>query len=166
MVYEETINYISETIGWMYFIAWSMSFYPQSWKNYRNKNVGGFSLEFALLNPSGFFFYSVYSVAGRVNSNLGTGTVSSSPCFLAQSFYITLYYLLCRLRIRIWCLLCTHSLYHRSSWRRFLFTTVVSKVRLIAVGLFSSSAPIQLCSPFGALRCSITPYRTELTHCW
>ena len=90
MVYEETINYISETIGWMYFIAWSMSFYPQSWKNYRNKNVGGFSLEFALLNPSGFFFYAVYSVAGRVNSNLGTGTVSSSPCFLAQSFYITL----------------------------------------------------------------------------
>jgi len=39
-------------------------------------SVGGFSLEFALLNPSGFFFYSVYSVGGRVNPNLGTGEVS------------------------------------------------------------------------------------------
>ena len=59
-------------------MAWSASFYPQSFKNYKNKNVGGFSLEFALLNPSGFFFYSVYSVAGRVDSDLGTGPVSNS----------------------------------------------------------------------------------------
>ena len=41
-------------------------------------SVGGFSLEFALLNPSGFFFYSVYSVGGRVNPNLGTGSVSQT----------------------------------------------------------------------------------------
>ena len=33
-------------------------------------------MEFALLNPSGFFFYSVYSVGGRVNHTLGTGEVS------------------------------------------------------------------------------------------
>ena len=41
------------------------------------KSVAGFSLEFALLNPSGFFFYSVYSVGGRVDSELGTGDVSA-----------------------------------------------------------------------------------------
>ena len=41
-------------------------------------SVAGFSLEFALLNPSGFYFYSVYSVGGRVDPNLGTGEVSSA----------------------------------------------------------------------------------------
>ena len=39
-------------------------------------SVAGFSVEFALMNPSGFFFYSVYSVAGSVDPYLGTGTVS------------------------------------------------------------------------------------------
>ena len=39
-------------------------------------SVAGFSLEFALLNPSGFFFYSVYSVAGSIDPFLGTGEVS------------------------------------------------------------------------------------------
>ena len=76
MVNEHAVNVVSDIIGWLYFLAWSGSFYPQSIQNYFNKSVGGFSLEFALLNPSGFFFYSVYSVAGRVNSDLGTGTVS------------------------------------------------------------------------------------------
>ena len=77
MVNEDAVNAASSVLGWLYFLAWSGSFYPQSIINYKNKNVGGFSLEFALLNPSGFFFYSVYSVAGRVNSNLGTGSVSA-----------------------------------------------------------------------------------------
>lgn len=39
-------------------------------------SVAGFSLEFALLNPSGFFFYSFYSVGGSIDPFLGTGTVS------------------------------------------------------------------------------------------
>ena len=76
MVNEDAVNIASDIIGWMYFLAWSASFYPQSIKNYNAKSVGGFSLEFALLNPSSFFFYSVYSVAGRVNPDLGTGEVS------------------------------------------------------------------------------------------
>ncbi len=77
MVNEDAVNAVSDVIGWLYFLSWSASFYPQSYINYKKKNVGGFSLEFALLNPSGFFFYSVYSVAGRVNPNLGTGDVSN-----------------------------------------------------------------------------------------
>ena len=79
MVNTDAVRIASDIIGWMYFFAWSASFYPQSIENYKKKNVGGFSLEFALLNPSGFFFYATYSVAGRVNSGLGTGTVSIFP---------------------------------------------------------------------------------------
>ena len=76
MVSEQTWRDLSTTIGWIYFFAWSASFYPQAWENYKRKSVAGFSLEFALLNPSGFFFYSVYSVAGFIDPFLGTGDVS------------------------------------------------------------------------------------------
>jgi cystinosin len=67
----------------MYFIAWSISFYPQAFMNYGSKSVGGFSLEFALLNPSGFFFYSVYSLGGYIDPNLGTGHVATNDLVFA-----------------------------------------------------------------------------------
>ena len=37
--------------------------------------MAGFSIEFASINPSGFLFYSIYSVGGRVDPKLGTGIV-------------------------------------------------------------------------------------------
>ena len=88
MANEHNVDIASDIIGWMYFLAWSCSFYPQSFINYDTKSVGGFSLEFALLNPSGFFFYSVYSVGGRVNSGLGTGDVSITTYLVS---HLTIY---------------------------------------------------------------------------
>ena len=38
-------------------------------------SVAGFSLEFAILNVSGFYFYSVYSLGGSIYGKMGTGDV-------------------------------------------------------------------------------------------
>lgn len=130
MVNTNTVGIFSDIIGWLYFLAWSGSFYPQSVKNYKKKNVGGFSLEFALLNPSGFFFYSVYSVAGRVNPNLGTGPVSS----ILRSYLTTSLFSHFRLLIKTWSLLCTPSLSHRCNSLRFLYTTVEPRVASASFG--------------------------------
>ena len=35
----------------------------------------GFSVEFATLNPQGFFFYSLYMTAGFIDPDIGSGTV-------------------------------------------------------------------------------------------
>ena len=121
MVNTDAVNAVSDVIGWMYFLAWSASFYPQSFINYKNKNVGGFSLEFALLNPSGFFFYSVYSVAGRVNGNLGTGDVS----FLSNSSTdVSNTNELFRFLTKTWSLLCTPSHSHPCNLLRSSCTIV------------------------------------------
>ena len=66
---------VSKVIGWTYFVAWSASFFPQAIENYHRKSVAGFSIEFALLNPSGFFFYTLYNTAGSIDPMLGTGIV-------------------------------------------------------------------------------------------
>ena len=79
----EWINVISIIVGWIYFFAWSFSFYPQSILNYYKKSVAGFSLEFALLNVSGFFFYSLYSLGGFVYGDLGTGDVAVNDLVFA-----------------------------------------------------------------------------------
>jgi len=55
-------------IGWIYFFAWSISFYPQTWINYKRKSVTGMSFDYmGIYNFTGFLFYSIYSVATWVH---------------------------------------------------------------------------------------------------
>lgn len=84
----EYLSSLSVIIGWAYFAAWSISFYPQSILNYKNKSVAGFSLEYALLNVSGFFFYSLYSIGGFVYPHLGTGVVAPNDLGFAIHAFI------------------------------------------------------------------------------
>jgi cystinosin len=53
-----------EVTGWVYFVAWSASFYGQLVLNYRLKNVEGMNLDFLILNFTGFSFLSIYSTFG------------------------------------------------------------------------------------------------------
>lgn len=49
-------------VGWSYFTAWSISFYPQIYLNYQRKSVVGLNFDFLLLNIIGFAAYSVYNL--------------------------------------------------------------------------------------------------------
>lgn len=58
-----TIDLISTIIGWIYFAAWSISFYPQIVDNFRRKSVIGLNFDFLALNIVGFTLYGCYNVA-------------------------------------------------------------------------------------------------------
>ena len=57
----DATDILSDVTGWIYFFAWSISFYPQIFLNYNRKryhitpyyyySTKGFSVEFATLNP-------------------------------------------------------------------------------------------------------------------
>eukprot|EP00357_Protocruzia_adherens_P008667 CAMPEP_0114986736 /NCGR_PEP_ID=MMETSP0216-20121206/8593_1 /TAXON_ID=223996 /ORGANISM="Protocruzia adherens, Strain Boccale" /LENGTH=277 /DNA_ID=CAMNT_0002349207 /DNA_START=31 /DNA_END=864 /DNA_ORIENTATION=+ len=66
---------LSTAVGWIYFTAWSVSFYGQAWENYTRKSCKGFNLDFAVYNFLGFSCYAVYSQVGYLDSGLGTGQV-------------------------------------------------------------------------------------------
>mmetsp|Transcript_649 Transcript_649/g.929 ORF Transcript_649/g.929 Transcript_649/m.929 type:complete len:288 (+) Transcript_649:180-1043(+) len=57
----ETLSIISNVVGWGYFVAWSISFYPQVILNFRRKSVVGFHFDFLYLNILGFTAYTVYN---------------------------------------------------------------------------------------------------------
>ncbi|TDG51323.1 hypothetical protein AWZ03_002118 [Drosophila navojoa] len=57
----EAIIYSSIVFGWIYFVAWSVSFYPQIWTNYRRKSVEGLNFDFITLNIVGFTLYSMFN---------------------------------------------------------------------------------------------------------
>jgi cystinosin len=54
---------VSGVIGWIYFVAWSVSFWPQIVLNQRRKSVAGLSFDFAVLNILGFACYTTFNVA-------------------------------------------------------------------------------------------------------
>jgi len=63
VIKSQTLELLSTIIGWTYFVAWSISFYPQIWDNYRRKSVIGLNFDFLSLNIVGFTLYGCYNIA-------------------------------------------------------------------------------------------------------
>ena len=64
------LDSVSEGLGWSYFIAWSLSFYPQTFYNFRRKSVRGLSLDFQAFNILGYICYSTFTCALRFNPSI------------------------------------------------------------------------------------------------
>ncbi|XP_069575810.1 cystinosin [Brachyistius frenatus] len=62
VVHSDVVSVISQVIGWIYFVAWSVSFYPQAVENWRRKSVVGLNFDFLALNLTGFIAYSVFNI--------------------------------------------------------------------------------------------------------
>lgn len=54
--------YVSEVVGWIYFVAWSISFYPQIYINFKRKSVVGLNFDFLSLNIVGFALYGLFNM--------------------------------------------------------------------------------------------------------
>uniref|UniRef100_A0A8D0NPR2 Cystinosin n=1 Tax=Sus scrofa TaxID=9823 RepID=A0A8D0NPR2_PIG len=62
VIHSHILSIINQVIGWIYFVAWSISFYPQVITNWRRKSVVGLSFDFVALNLMGFVAYSVFNI--------------------------------------------------------------------------------------------------------
>ncbi|XP_078536070.1 cystinosin isoform X2 [Lissotriton helveticus] len=61
-IHSRPLQISDQIIGWIYFLAWSISFYPQVIENWRRKSVVGLSFDYLALNMTGFIAYSVFNV--------------------------------------------------------------------------------------------------------
>ncbi|XP_058902765.1 cystinosin [Kogia breviceps] len=62
VIHSNVVSILNQVIGWIYFVAWSISFYPQVITNWRRKSVVGLSFDFVALNLMGFVAYSVFNI--------------------------------------------------------------------------------------------------------
>ncbi|MED6278922.1 hypothetical protein CHARACLAT_029022 [Characodon lateralis] len=37
VIHSSVLSVVTQVIGWIYFLAWSVSFYPQAWENWKRK---------------------------------------------------------------------------------------------------------------------------------
>ena len=56
------ISVFVQLVGWIYFFAWSISFYPQIILNFRRQSVIGLNFDFLALNLIGHSCYSIYNI--------------------------------------------------------------------------------------------------------
>ena len=81
---KDALYYLSAIFGWIYFVAWSISFYGQFIENFRRKSVSGLNFDFEIYNLVGFTGYTIYTIRGYIDDNLGTGTVQIQDIFFAS----------------------------------------------------------------------------------
>nr|XP_015221207.1 PREDICTED: cystinosin [Lepisosteus oculatus] len=62
VIRSQILEIVNQVIGWIYFLAWSISFYPQAYENWRRKSVVGLNFDFLALNLTGFIAYSVFNI--------------------------------------------------------------------------------------------------------
>ena len=61
---------LHDFLGWVYFLAWSLSFYPQLLLNVSRRTTTGLSSDYALYNVLGFSFYSIYTLSLAYNPSI------------------------------------------------------------------------------------------------
>jgi len=66
----DTVVALSSTLGWTYFSAWSLSFYPQIWMNYQRKSVVGLSFDYQAYNLLGYTCYSIFTCCLSFNPSI------------------------------------------------------------------------------------------------
>lgn len=57
----KNIYYLDQSIGWLYFVLWSVSFYPQVVMNFRRKSVVGFNFDYLGYDLVGFISFTLYN---------------------------------------------------------------------------------------------------------
>ncbi|XP_078410855.1 cystinosin-like [Cetorhinus maximus] len=63
VVHSNALKIINQVIGWIYFVAWSISFYPQVIENWRHRSVIGLNFDFLALNLTGHLAYGVFNIS-------------------------------------------------------------------------------------------------------
>jgi cystinosin len=64
------LSIVSYLFGWIYFLCWSFSFYPQTILNWRRKSTSGTTIDFTAINLLGFSAYFVSNASFLFSSQI------------------------------------------------------------------------------------------------
>lgn len=136
---------MATAVGWLYFVAWSVSFYPQIYSNYCRTSVVGLNFDFLSLNAVGFALYALYNVAMFWSENIGSEYAHRYPLgsnpVLANDVVFSLHALFATLLTIGQCVR-YESGAQRVSWHTWTFLGVIGLV-VAALTALGSTAVIQ-----------------------
>ncbi|CAI2323954.1 unnamed protein product [Caenorhabditis sp. 36 PRJEB53466] len=129
-----------QIVGWTYFAAWSISFYPQIYLNFKRKSVVGLNFDFLALNFVGFGAYSIFNLLMYYNSHVKAiynleNPRSPLPVLLNDVVFAVHAFLACFVTIM-------QSLFYERDNQRVSTKCIVLMVILITFGFLSASATV------------------------
>ncbi|XP_057374096.1 cystinosin-like [Daphnia carinata] len=62
IIHSDEVFFVCIVVGWVYFVAWSVSFYPQVYENFKRKCVVGLNLDYVVLNVLGHSVYGLFNM--------------------------------------------------------------------------------------------------------
>lgn len=132
---------LSAIVGWAYFLAWSVSFYPQVYVNYVRRSVVGLSFDYQLLNLVGFSCYAVFNVSTffptSIRDEYESAHGGSSPTVEANDVFFALH----AVTLTIVNLLQIYS-YERGGQRFSRWSVLVSLTFSIFVAAYAAACAI------------------------
>jgi cystinosin len=75
----QVLNILIQIVGWIYFAAWSISFYPQIILNFRRRSVLGLNFDFLALNILGHSCYSIFNLSLYISTNIQQQYYATHP---------------------------------------------------------------------------------------
>ncbi|EDO34987.1 predicted protein [Nematostella vectensis] len=144
MVSETVLVVLADIFGWGYFLAWTVSFYPQIYENWRRKCVVGLSFDMMTYFMISYIAYMIYNVVVFFDLNIQWEIIGnsneSSPVKLTDVVFAILG-LVCT---GITCLQCV---IYESGPQKIHFTTkVVFSVFVVALGICCALAGFKVTS--------------------
>ncbi|CAI5441222.1 unnamed protein product [Caenorhabditis angaria] len=129
-----------QIVGWSYFFAWSISFYPQIWLNFKRKSVIGLNFDFLALNLLGFGAYAIYNLLMYFNEHVkqiyNIENPHSPPPVLSNDVVFAVHaFFACAVTV-VQCFI-----YEREN-QKVSIQCIVLSIGLITFGFFSAAATV------------------------
>ena len=134
----DALALLSNVLGWSYFTAWTVSFYPQVLLNWERKSVKGLSFDYVVMNLIGYAAYATYTCAFFFSPSLrakGTDLVRLNDVFFCLHAL-----LLCSVMAIQLCI------YDRGQQRVSMFVAIVASIVVAAMFTFLILVLVGACS--------------------
>jgi len=137
---------LADVVGWGYFLAWTVSFLPQIYENWRRKSVVGFSFDMWAYFLLSYITYTIYNVTVYFKPNVLGDLTEDNPVKLTDVVF-SLVAFICTAFQGIQCLM-----YDRGSQEIHRSTVVLCVGCLLALAILAVLSCFGLSSWFLVLQ--------------
>lgn len=131
----QVLKVVADVVGWGYFVAWTVSFFPQMYENCRRKSVVGLSLDMMAYFMLSYMTYGIYNTVVFFDSDIKRQILGhsnqSNPVKLVD-FIFTAFAFLCQVTICVQCVV-----FDRGSQTVHISTKLVCFLVLLALAIMS-----------------------------
>lgn len=138
MTSDKVLLITAEVVGWGYFVAWTISFFPQIYENFRRRSVVGLSFDMVTYFMLSYITYGIYNSVVYFDVDIQRQIIGhskqSNPVKLCD-FIFAAFAFLCQVTICVQCFV-----FERGNQKIHISTKVLCSLTLLAAAVLFAVA--------------------------